>query len=132
MSYTEQIDFSRIPQHVAIIMDGNGRWAKQRGRERSFGHQTGAETVHVIAEEAARMGIKYLTLYTKKSTENGEKIIFNDGFFFHCVINRRAVAGDNIAQKGQCLDCLWHCAEGSACGRHKINALFVHLFQRMI
>ena len=64
MSYTEQIDFSRIPQHVAIIMDGNGRWAKQRGRERSFGHQTGAETVHVIAEEAARMGIKYLTLYT--------------------------------------------------------------------
>ena len=69
MSYTEQIDFSRIPQHVAIIMDGNGRWAKQRGRERSFGHQTGAETVHVIAEEAARMGIKYLTLYTF-STEN--------------------------------------------------------------
>ena len=62
----------------------------------------------------------------------GRKIIFNDGFFFHCVINRRAVAGDNIAQKGQCLDCLWHCAEGSACGRHKINALFVHLFQRMI
>ena len=52
MSYTEQIDFSRIPQHVAIIMDGNGRWAKQRGRERSFGHQTGAETVHVIAEDS--------------------------------------------------------------------------------
>ena len=50
MSYKEQIDFSRIPQHVAIIMDGNGRWAKQRGRERSFGHQAGAETVHIIAE----------------------------------------------------------------------------------
>lgn len=69
MSYIEQIDFSRIPQHVAIIMDGNGRWAKQRGHERSFGHQAGAETVHVIAEEAARLGIKYLTLYTF-STEN--------------------------------------------------------------
>ena len=69
MSYKEQIDFSRIPQHVAIIMDGNGRWAKQRGRERSFGHQAGAETVHIIAEEAARLGIKYLTLYTF-STEN--------------------------------------------------------------
>ena len=67
MSYKEQIDFSRIPQHVAIIMDG--RWAKQRGRERSFGHQAGAETVHIIAEEAARLGIKYLTLYTF-STEN--------------------------------------------------------------
>ena len=69
MSYIEQIDFSRIPQHVAIIMDGNGRWAEQRGHERSFGHQAGAETVHVIAEEAARLGIKYLTLYTF-STEN--------------------------------------------------------------
>ena len=60
---------NRIPGHVAIIMDGNGRWAKLRGRERSFGHQAGAETVHVIAEEAARLGVKYLTLYTF-STEN--------------------------------------------------------------
>ena len=49
MQYKEQIDLSRIPQHVAIIMDGNGRWAKQRGHERSYGHQVGAETVHVIA-----------------------------------------------------------------------------------
>ena len=69
MSYKEQIDLNRVPQHVAIIMDGNGRWAKQRGHERSFGHQAGAETVHIIAEEAARMGVKYLTLYTF-STEN--------------------------------------------------------------
>ena len=59
----------RMPRHVAIIMDGNGRWAKQRGRERSYGHQKGAETVHLIAEEAARLGIGYLTLYTF-STEN--------------------------------------------------------------
>jgi undecaprenyl diphosphate synthase len=50
-------------------MDGNGRWAKQRGQIRTFGHQAGAETVHVIAEEAARLGVKYLTLYTF-STEN--------------------------------------------------------------
>lgn len=69
MLYKEQIDLNRIPRHVAIIMDGNGRWAKQRGHERSFGHQAGAETVHIIAEEAASMGIKYLTLYTF-STEN--------------------------------------------------------------
>lgn len=60
---------NRIPRHVAIIMDGNGRWAKQRGHVRSFGHQAGAETVHIIAEEAAKLGIKYLTLYTF-STEN--------------------------------------------------------------
>ena len=69
MPYREQIDKSRIPAHVAIIMDGNGRWAKQRGQARSFGHQDGAETVHIIAEEAASLGVKYLTLYTF-STEN--------------------------------------------------------------
>ena len=44
MSYKEEIDLNRIPQHVAIIMDGNGRWAKQRGHERSYGHQAGAES----------------------------------------------------------------------------------------
>ena len=69
MLYSEQIDRDRIPAHVAIIMDGNGRWAKQRGQVRSMGHQAGAETVHVIAEEAAKLGVKYLTLYTF-STEN--------------------------------------------------------------
>ena len=69
MSYIEQIDKTRIPQHVAIIMDGNGRWAKQRGEERTYGHRAGAETVQNITEDAARLGIKYLTLYTF-STEN--------------------------------------------------------------
>ena len=69
MLYQDQIDKTRIPSHIAIIMDGKGRWAKQRGQIRTFGHQAGAETVHVIAEEAARLGVKYLTLYTF-STEN--------------------------------------------------------------
>lgn len=69
MRHKEDIDPTRIPEHVAIIMDGNGRWAKQLGRERSYGHQAGAETVHTIAETAARMGVKFLTLYTF-STEN--------------------------------------------------------------
>lgn len=72
MRYKELIDKSRIPAHIAIIMDGNGRWAKQRGEARSFGHQAGAETVHVITEEAARLGVKYLTLYTF-STENWKR-----------------------------------------------------------
>ena len=72
MPYKEEIDIDRIPKHIAIIMDGNGRWAKQRGHERSFGHQAGAETVHIIAEEAAKLGVKYLTLYTF-STENWNK-----------------------------------------------------------
>ena len=69
MLYKDQIDNNRIPAHIAIIMDGNGRWAKQQGQPRSFGHQAGAETVHIIAEESAKLGVKYLTLYTF-STEN--------------------------------------------------------------
>ena len=72
MLYKDQIDKNRIPAHIAIIMDGNGRWAKQQGHARTFGHQAGAETVHVIAEEAARLGVKYLTLYTF-STENWKR-----------------------------------------------------------
>ena len=59
----------RIPEHVAIIMDGNGRWAKERGLNRSLGHQQGVETVREITTSASRLGIRYLTLYTF-STEN--------------------------------------------------------------
>ncbi len=59
----------RIPGHIAIIMDGNGRWATQRGKERSYGHQAGVETVRRITSECTRLGVKYLTLYTF-STEN--------------------------------------------------------------
>ena len=60
---------NNIPQHIAIIMDGNGRWATERGRERSFGHQAGVEAVRRITSECTRLGVKYLTLYTF-STEN--------------------------------------------------------------
>ena len=67
--YREQVDTSRIPRHVAIIMDGNGRWAKQRGEDRSIGHQAGVETVRRITTLASQMGVGYLTLYTF-STEN--------------------------------------------------------------
>ena len=65
----ENLDMSRIPEHVAIIMDGNGRWAVQRGKERSYGHQAGVEAVRHITSECTRLGVKYLTLYTF-STEN--------------------------------------------------------------
>ena len=64
-----QLDMTRIPRHIAIIMDGNGRWAAERGRERSFGHQAGVDTVRRITSECTRLGVKYLTLYTF-STEN--------------------------------------------------------------
>lgn len=63
------IDMKRIPRHIAIIMDGNGRWATERGKERSYGHQAGVETVRRITSECTRLGVKYLTLYTF-STEN--------------------------------------------------------------
>lgn len=69
MTYKEQLDKSRIPQHVAIIMDGNGRWAELRGKERTEGHAKGVEVVKKIMENAVELGIKYLTLYTF-STEN--------------------------------------------------------------
>ena len=59
----------RIPQHIAIIMDGYGRWATERGKERSYGHQAGVESVRRITSECTRLGVKYLTLYTF-STEN--------------------------------------------------------------
>ena len=62
--YLDQIDKDRIPQHVAIIMDGNGRWAKQRNEQRSAGHIAGTETAKSVVETAARLGVKYLTLYT--------------------------------------------------------------------
>ena len=64
------IETNNIPQHIAIIMDGNGRWANERGKERSFGHQAGVEAVRKITAECTRLGVKYLTLYTF-STENG-------------------------------------------------------------
>lgn len=63
------IDMSRIPQHIAVIMDGNGRWATERGKGRSYGHQAGVESVRRITSECTRLGVKYLTLYTF-STEN--------------------------------------------------------------
>lgn len=69
MSLIDNIDKTRLPRHIAIIMDGNGRWAKERGKERSYGHRQGVESVRTITRAAGNLGIKYLTLYTF-STEN--------------------------------------------------------------
>ena len=67
-----QIDLSRLPEHVAIIMDGNGRWAQEKGEDRLFGHFHGVESVRNIVEGAAELGIGYLTLYAF-STENWDR-----------------------------------------------------------
>ena len=68
-TFKEKIDLTRLPEHIAIIMDGNGRWAKERGYDRIFGHQNGVISVRETTEAAAEIGIKYLTLYAF-STEN--------------------------------------------------------------
>ena len=64
-----ELDRNNIPQHIAIIMDGNGRWAAERGKPRSYGHQAGVDAVRRITSECTRLGVKFLTLYTF-STEN--------------------------------------------------------------
>lgn len=67
-----ELDYNNIPQHVAIIMDGNGRWAKQRNMPRTMGHKAGVETIRRVVKEADRLGIKYITLYAF-STENWKR-----------------------------------------------------------
>ena len=80
-----QIDMTRIPRHVAIIMDGNGRWAKAHGRERSFGHENGVVTVRKITEIASELGVEYLTLYTF-STENWHRPQAEVDLLMHLVV----------------------------------------------
>jgi undecaprenyl diphosphate synthase len=69
MDWKNKIDNTRLPQHIAVIMDGNGRWAKEKGKPRVFGHRNGVKSVREVTEAAAELGIKYLTLYAF-STEN--------------------------------------------------------------
>jgi len=69
MSLKEKINLSKLPKHIAIIMDGNGRWAKQQGAERIYGHENGVKSVRDAVEAAAELGVEYLTLYAF-STEN--------------------------------------------------------------
>ena len=68
-TFKEQINMQNLPSHVAIIMDGNGRWAKKQGKLRLFGHNNGVSSVRAVTEAAAELGIKFLTLYAF-STEN--------------------------------------------------------------
>ena len=72
MEYKDQIDLSRMPNHIAIIMDGNGRWAKEQGQDRLFGHYHGVVSVRKVVEAATEIGIQYLTLYAF-STENWDR-----------------------------------------------------------
>ncbi|MET1057067.1 MAG: isoprenyl transferase [Pedobacter sp.] len=74
MGFKEQIDISRLPEHIAIIMDGNGRWAKNQGKFRSFGHESGVVSLKDVVEGCTDVGVKYLTVYAF-STENWNRPI---------------------------------------------------------
>ena len=69
MDLLQQIDKQKVPQHIAIIMDGNGRWAKQQGESRIYGHYEGVNSVREVVEAAGEIGVKFITLYAF-STEN--------------------------------------------------------------
>ncbi len=83
---SEQLDMNRIPQHIAIIMDGNGRWATERDLDRTFGHKAGLDTVKRITAECSRLGVKYLTLYTF-STENWKRPAYEIEALMGLVLN---------------------------------------------
>ena len=74
-SLKDKILIERLPEHIAVIMDGNGRWAKQQGKMRIFGHQHGVDAVRNTTEACAELGVKYLTLYAF-STENWNRSSF--------------------------------------------------------
>ncbi len=96
----DKIDFDRLPRHIGIIMDGNGRWAKRRGLPRSAGHKAGSETVKKIIREAARLGVKYVTVYAF-STENWKRSEQEVSTLMDLLLNylrdaEKIMQGDNI------------------------------------
>lgn len=90
---------TKIPTHVSIIMDGNGRWARERGKERVFGHLNGVESVRAVTEESVRLGIKYLSLYTF-SEENWSRPESEVGYLMNLMIKSIAGELDNFMRNG--------------------------------
>lgn len=86
MSYKDQINFKTLPKHIAIIMDGNGRWAKKKGNNRIFGHRNGVKAVRETTEACAELGVPYLTLYAF-STENWDRPKFEVNALMHLLVN---------------------------------------------
>lgn len=86
MSLKDKLDLQRLPRHIAIIMDGNGRWAKERGQDRLYGHHEGVESVRTIVETCAELGIGYLTLYAF-STENWDRPVYEVNGIMELLVN---------------------------------------------
>ena len=97
---TKDIDMNNLPQHIGIIMDGNGRWAKKRGLPRSAGHKAGAESLKKIITEANNLGVKYITVYAF-STENWKRpqaeVDYLMGLLMDYLVNaEKTLAGENV------------------------------------
>ena len=95
-----EIDYERLPVHIGVIMDGNGRWAKTRGLPRSAGHSAGADTLKKIVTECNQMGIKYITVYAF-STENWKRPKEEVDFLMNLLLGylrdaERSLAGENV------------------------------------
>lgn len=95
-----EIDYNRLPVHIGVIMDGNGRWAKRRGLPRSAGHQAGADSLKKIVTECNKMGIKYITVYAF-STENWKRPKDEVDFLMNLLLTylkdaQKSLAGENV------------------------------------
>ena len=96
----QEIDKNHLPQHIGVIMDGNGRWAKKRGLPRSAGHSAGADTLKKIVTECNNMGVKYITVYAF-STENWNRPKEEVDFLMNLLLDylknaEKTLAGENV------------------------------------
>ena len=105
MSLLENIDKERLPQHVAIIMDGNGRWAKKTGKMRIYGHRHGVKPVREATETCAELGIKYLTLYAF-STENWKRPMDEVGGLMSLLLNTLGSERNTLMENDVKLNCI--------------------------
>jgi undecaprenyl diphosphate synthase len=96
-TFKDKINSEKLPNHIAIIMDGNGRWARQRGTDRVYGHREGLESVKTITEAAAELGIKYLTLYAF-STENWNRPTDEVNALMELLVNGIETEIDNLVK----------------------------------
>lgn len=102
-TFAKNIDYNRLPVHIGVIMDGNGRWAKKRGLPRSAGHSAGADTLKKIVTECNKMGIKYITVYAF-STENWKRPKEEVDYLMNLLMNylrdaENTLAGENVVIK---------------------------------
>jgi undecaprenyl diphosphate synthase len=99
MDFSTKIDSSRLPRHIAIIMDGNGRWAKERGQDRVYGHHEGVLSVRAIVNASAEIGIEYLTLYAF-STENWNRPKEEVAALMELLVNTIRKEADDLKKNG--------------------------------